>query len=337
MELATVDKRGAQKRIFTHQEEKKLAENIKVICDAQAEIVTKSFVKQQAANYYDFLHRRTLRSQTPHFSDGFIQGFKTRNSIPSRPTKLISRQKFLAHPDMEEEIVLYSCRVIEAVQKYGKHRIVNMGETPTRIMEVPRTGWARKSQDYAEIQSTGNRKECVTLVPAVAADGAKLELSFIKKGTTFECIRRNLLPLPIRLHYYFTKSGWMRSEVMLQWMDEVLRPYLKNDMGELGREPNAALILDDYDAHWTEEVTTKAEKMGVELIKVPPGFTATAQPLDISVMGSFKLLRSTEWVRRRNGNPDSIDDVRSSILAGLAAWENISREACASGWKAIGL
>jgi hypothetical protein len=120
-------------------------------------------------------------------------------------------------------------------------------------------------------------------------------------------------------------------------MDEVLRPYLKNDMGEEGRELNAALVMDDYDAHWTAEVRAKAEKMGVELIQVPPGYTATAQPMDVAVMGPFKLLRSTEWVRRRNGNPDSVDDVRSSILAALEAWNKLPKKACIAGWKAVGL
>jgi hypothetical protein len=162
MELATVDKRGTHKRIFTHQEEKKFADNIKAICNAQAEIVTKEFVRQEAADYHEFLHRRTLRSHTPHFSDGFISGLKYRHKIPSRPTKIIRRQTVLAHPDLEEQLVLYSCRVLEAVEKYGAHRVVNMDETPTRIVQVPRTGWACSEKGYAEIQSTGNEKDCVT-------------------------------------------------------------------------------------------------------------------------------------------------------------------------------
>jgi hypothetical protein len=337
MELATADKRGNQKRIFSHQQEKQFATHILSICDAQAEIVTSSYVKKEAHKFYRTFHPSVTRTYAPVFSNGWISGFKARNNIPSRPTRIISRQKVLAVPDLEERLVLYSCQVLEAVQKYGAHRVVNMDETPTRIVQVPRWGWSRHSNGYADIQSTGNEKDCVTLVPATAADGTKLELSFIKKGTTYECIKRKLLPLPVRLHAYYTISGWMRHEVLLQWLDEVLRPYLKNDMGEMGREMNAALIMDDYDAHWTEEVQMKAEKMGVELIRVPSGYTSVAQPLDVSVMGPFKTIRSQEWVRRRNGNPDSVDDVRSSILAALEAWDKLPKKACLSGWKAIGL
>jgi len=128
----------------------------------------------------------------------------------------------------------------------------------------------------------------------------------------------------------------VNGSVLCQWMDEVLRPYLKNDMGEEDREPNAALIMDDYDAHWTTAVQTKARKMGVELIRVPPGYTAAAQPLDVSVMGPFKLIRSTVWVQRRNGNADSVDDVRSSLLAAAEAWGKVTTKSCLSGWKCVG-
>jgi len=116
-----------------------------------------------------------------------------------------------------------------------------------------------------------------------------------------------------------------------------LRPYLKSDMGEWDRQPDAVLIIDDYGAHWTKRVRKRAAEMGVELIAVPPGYTATAQPLDVSVMGPFKKLRSVEWVKRRGGNADSVDDIRSSVLAALEAWDNVPLEACVAGWGSIGV
>jgi len=82
-------------------------------------------------------------------------------------------------------------------------------------------------------------------------------------------------------------------------------------------------------------VVRKARLMGVELIFVPGGTTATAQPLDISVMGPFAKQRQIQWLQRRRGEIDSVDNVRSAILAALEAWEKVSTKSCQEGWKVI--
>jgi len=68
---------------------------------------------------------------------------------------------------MEDQLIDYSCMVLEAIEKYGADRVVNFDETPTKVVEVPRTGWASKEKGYAEIQSTDSQDS-----PMKSSDGS---------------------------------------------------------------------------------------------------------------------------------------------------------------------
>lgn len=98
--------------------------------------------------------------------------------------------------------------------------------------------------------------------------------------------------LPPQVHSYISHKGWMNGQIMVEWMKEIVIPYLNGTPG--------ALVMDDYAAHWVDEVLDLARLHQIELIRVPPTTTWECQPLDISVMGPMKQIRQrlsneTRW------------------------------------------
>jgi hypothetical protein len=129
----------------------------------------------------------------------------------------------------------------------------------------------------------------VTLVVTVAANGNKLPLYFIAKGTTPKCTEKLEIPSPHRA--YYSDSGWMRSDVMVKYMRKIIVAYT-ND------EP-CMLIVDSYGAHISPEVREYAGRHNIELLVVPKCMTATLSPLDVGINGPLKSMYSKSWRRQR--------------------------------------
>jgi hypothetical protein len=75
--------------------------------------------------------------------------------------------------------------------------------------------------------STNNNKRA-TVAVMITADGTVLPLMVIFKGKPNGCIAKTEFvtdPAPHR--YRRQKNAWMDKAVMLAWVDDILRPYIK--------------------------------------------------------------------------------------------------------------
>lgn len=273
----------------------------------------------------------------PKFSVWWLEGFRDRNRISTHGVRIVKRITPAAERDQQDALIDFSCRVQQAVGQYGDERVVNMDETAARHVSSPCRGAGPVGGGPTRVQVAGSAKASVTVMCACTAAGAALPLSAIKMGTTIVCV--NNLNIRIDgLHLYYAQRGWTTGAIMCQWLLDVLRPYLRlplldDDANTL--EPIAALVADVYAAHCTPAVHTLCRRMRLELIIVPNSTTATAQPLDISAMGPYKQLRQREWLQRRAGNADSIDNDRSAILVAHAAWRQMSVRSLRDGWRPL--
>jgi hypothetical protein len=144
--------------------------------------------------------------------------------------------------------------------------------------------WSVHGQRNLEISSWGEEKKNVTLIPSVTASGERLRLAWIPKAKTYLAIRRMCLPPSI--FSYHSSSGRVFEDIVVQWIEDVVKPHLPGKSG--------ALVIDDYNVHWTHTVREKCSALKIQMIKVPPGQTVLCQPLDISVMGPYKQVRERE-------------------------------------------
>jgi hypothetical protein len=107
----------------------------------------------------------------------------------------------------------------------------------------------------------------------------------IFKGKPNGCIAKTkfaMYPAPHR--YRCQESAWMDKAVMLAWVDNILRPYIKTAPDDV----IPLLILNSYQCHMIELVVQKIQELGVEIKHIPGECTSLCQPIDIGFNKPFK-------------------------------------------------
>lgn len=330
---ASANGRGGHNRAFTPQQERLL--------DAQALAAVPAMTHTQLQGAALSLRRSILlaagRHALPlrslrnfHASNGFITALKRRNRLSShrmRPRKRESPDK-----DMKGEeyaILQFVHDVRTAVDTYGGARVLNMDETPVPQCEHPATGIVRTGSGLAArcTTSAGNRLN-VTHFACISAAGDKLPMSAVLRGKTQRCLNKIRIDASAavrRVRLYYSNSGWINAGILIQWLRDVVRPHTNG--------LPAALLLDDYNAHWTPEVCMAASEMNLQLIKVPPGKTVEYQPLDVCFHGPMARARQRIWSERRHLLPDAADTFQAAVERAQLAYESMSKEATINAWR----
>ena len=81
--------------------------------------------------------------------------------------------------------------------------------------------------------------------------------------------------------YAKSSSGWVDSELFLQWMNKVF-------LNHCGMQRPVLLFLDEHTSHVSLDVIDVARENNVILFCLPPHTTHALQPLDVSVFRSLK-------------------------------------------------
>ncbi len=128
-----------------------------------------------------------------------------------------------------------------------------------------------------------------------------------------------------------TQTGWARTETIINWLEEVLVPFVAG-------QP-FMLILDQYPPHRSREVRDLIERVGGHLDFIPGKCTSLLQPLDISIMKAFKCRLRAIWKAWKVGNTD--DDgqcppitLHEVIRMISLAWERIDPNAVRVAFRA---
>jgi hypothetical protein len=329
--LSTINNYGKHSQSFTPEQELVLAANIHSIINSHVELVSYQTVRAMAIDYYNFIHSkdRTTRSVgiVPFkASNGWIERFKARHGFIKRKPKIkkkITEHQILTH---ENDLITYSLMIEEAVNKYGADYVMNMDETPAKICEQPLSGWSNIDNDNLEIISDGNTRAMITILPTITANGNKLDFGWIHSAKTYKAILE-MLSIPREIKSYFSDSGWINNGIMLRYLREIVWPYI-------GNHP-AALILDDYKAHWTEDVLELAASMNLELIQVPRSTTSRSQPLDLTVNGPMKQKRTQLWIEERANGILTTDNIERTVTRAYKAYQLIDRNTIKKGWFMI--
>ena len=97
--------------------------------------------------------------------------------------------------------------------------------------------------------------------------------------------KKEFATFPTSHHYHCCQdAAWMDETVMLAWVDQVLRPYVKTAPEDIV----PILILDSYRCHTMASVVQKIQELGVEVKHIPGGCTSLCQPVNIGFNKQFK-------------------------------------------------
>ncbi|HVW99748.1 MAG TPA: hypothetical protein VHA52_04785 [Candidatus Babeliaceae bacterium] len=283
-----------------------------------SQFVNKQTVLDEVTNYYHQVYPRPLRSNPPFpASPQFITRFRQRNNLTWKRHK-IRRQKEMTEEKKNELIdqtVEYYLQVDEAVQKYGASLVMNADETAAHAVQHPSSSYGVTGQPN-NVQTNLSHKDAITTMPTIAADGSKLRLFVLVKGRSKKSEENKHLPSHIYTDH--TNSGWTNSEVLVRYIHEVVAKYTE--------DKPSGLILDDYDAHKTDEVKESCRQHNIQIILVPPGQTSHAQPLDVSVNSRIKQKARKKWVQDKEERPEEADTLSRAAQRVDMALADIPKE-----------
>jgi hypothetical protein len=193
---------------------------------------------------------------------------------------------------------------------------VHVLEPPSRALAPPH------SNDYAYIKTKYVHGSYLTTLPCISAAGEKMPLTAVLKGKTPRCLRKiknNASKAVRKVKLFYTAKGKTTGEFMVQWLHEVFL--------ERTWFTPCALILDDYRAHWTQEVQIHAQALNIRLLHVPPSMTSECQPLDVRYNGPMLAKRKRFWLQRKTDNPFHIDSWQSAVELAQLGYADMSQEA----------
>lgn len=310
---ASADKRGGHNRTFTHEQEQLLAD----VVLAASPSMTHTQIRDEALHLHTAVHTLEHQTRSVHAplgsfvaSSRFVTRFKRAHSLVSHRTAVAYTPKVKEGEDRYTTHLDYVTEVQDAIMRHGARMVLNMDETAISKVDPPTTAVVAKNSGQAAIIGThvGSLGQQITTMPCISAAGDKLQLCAVAKGKTPRCLKRiidNASPAIARVRFYYSQKGWVNAEIMQQWLTDVVQPYTKS--------APAALVLDSYTCHFTDEVREAAKKMNLELIQVPPGATATLQPLDVQYNGTLLNARKKIWRENKQRDAWAEDSQRAAI------------------------
>ncbi|RQM21707.1 hypothetical protein B5M09_013327 [Aphanomyces astaci] len=205
--------------------------------------------------------------------------------------------------------------------------IYNVDETGFYYDMPPRYIWNFRGGD-ANIATGEKHSLRMTAVLTVRADGTKLPLLFVIRGTPSGRIETFEVPTYPAGHFYAVQEkAWMDNAVWRSYLRSLLLPQIE--------EPSV-LLVDNFESHVSDEsYSIVHDELGCILVPMPPNATSVCQPLDVGVMAPFKRYLRDEWLAEDIIDGDHGDDFDTPcasqkrlamIKRAILAWDKVSAE-----------
>ena len=257
-------------------------------------------------------------------SPQFVTGFRRRHGFGTTPHKL--KRQGPAQLQEEDTKIDAACEFLErvenAVEKYGPHNVVNADETAAHGVQHTKTSWNVVGEPNI-VHTDNSDRDAITTMPAVSVADDRLPMQILVRGKTMRAVRNKNLPHTTAP--YPTPSGWQTSSTTAQYIDDEFSQYTDD-------QPSA-IILDEYDAHHTDEVKAAAHRHNVEIIPVPPGMTHILQPLDVGVFGPLKRRAREKWVEDKAEGKENADTLSRAVERINEAYHELPSKTITTAWQ----
>lgn len=314
---------------FTPEEEKMMADYIKVNYIDKKKIFTNQDFKAYAITVYAQIHcnDENYESLTFKCSNKFIRQFKMRHGFSSR------KSHFKRRPivDPNSPYILKFIQEIDQLLSIDKpnYHVLNMDETNFLTIPNGLTTWAEKGTDavIAEYQA-GNDKQAMTVLATIDSEGNKYPLLYVAKGKTNRVEKTQIGN--VEGHYKcHSKSGWSTNEVMRRYIDFIVY-YFQTVKYE--DNPEIHIVLDVYASHHSDETKQYAADKGVFLHYIPAGCTDLFQPLDRVIFAIVKA-RARYYFRLRFQNSANMKfGIKEASEDFAMAWNMITEKDVMKAW-----
>jgi transposase len=223
----------------------------------------------------------------------------------------------------EEECAHFMANLIAAHHRYPPSSIVNFDESNWHLVMADDQTVATRGAETVCHYCNGDPKANFSFFATITADGSKLPLILIAKGTTNRC-HKQFGKHDAYIHdVWHSPSGWSTVTLMIEYLNWLRR--------QIPGEP-LCLIMDQYTTHTAAETEREAENLGIEVIWVPRGGTGRYQPLDRRIFGALKSKGKAKWRRYFNDHYGAgcTKEMGAQLL--LESWNDLSESVVTAGW-----
>jgi DDE superfamily endonuclease len=201
-------------------------------------------------------------------------------------------------PKKQDDAKAFVKGTIPSVNMPGrdKHFIINMDQTPVFFSMTPKTTLDERGTRSVNVRAstTGSTMRSIFVVSVTAAGGT-LPLMIVYKGKQNGCIVRDFTDAtkgyPAGCSYVCQESAWMDERVMLEWVNNVLKPYVATVPPDIV----PLLFLDSYKCYLMSSVVSKIQDLGIEVNHIPGGCTGLTQPVDVGINKPLKNRIRNKW------------------------------------------
>jgi hypothetical protein len=309
---------------FTAADEAEVASRLRA-AKRHGEYVSRQEVMKAVMELWAERHPRPTRSVAPFkCSPQFITRFRRRHGFSTTKHQLRTQGPARRRNDDEKADAMaeFMIHVHEAVEQYGANNVINADETAAHSVQHTRSSWGNVGEPNV-VNTRVSAREAITTMPAVSAAGDRLPMQVIVKGKTQQAVKNKHLPDSTAA--YPTPSGWQKSSSLTQ--------YIEDEVSQYTDDQPSALIMDDYDAHKTEEVRAALKEHNIEPIVVPPAMTHLLQPLDVGVNGVLKGRAREKWVEDKAAGKENADTLSRAAERMNEAYHELPRSTITSAFN----
>jgi len=238
-------------------------------------------------------------SMSPEFN---TKSFTARTSAAwrfMRAHSLVYRMGTHVSQRNPEEVRQEATEYMEVMRRIvvGPHRdmryIINMDQTPVYFAMNAKRTIDVVGVKTVHVRTSPHDTKRATVAVSITGAGSVLPSMVIFKGKPDGRIARNEFSDYPRNHQYRCQdNAWMDEEVMVAWVNDVLKPYVANAPDHV----IPLLILDSYRCHMMASVVTRIQDLGVEVRHIPGGCTPLCQPVDVGFNKPFKDRVRRQWL-----------------------------------------
>jgi hypothetical protein len=162
-----------------------------------------------------------------------------------------------------------------------------------------------------------------TFFASVVADGTKLPLVLVAKGSTARCHTQFGKHEQVSHEIWHSHNRWCTEGLMLQYLG-----WLRTQIAA----PEVCLLRNQFGAHDTPFVHHDASRFNIHLVFVPKGEIGRYQPLERKTFGALKFKGRTKWARYYRANPGIVCTCEIAADLLLTAWTELDQSCFFAAW-----
>ena len=184
---------------------------------------------------------------------------KRMNFVKRKVTTAKSKHAVAEFQRLKEEFLQDVVTTVE-MEEIPSELILNWDQTGIKI--VPSNTWTMEEQGSKQVDVAGsNDKWQITAVFCGSLVGDILPVQVIYQGKTSRCHPNHQFPPD--WHITHSPKHWSNEDTMIQYVEEIIIPYIKSARASFSNDAPALVIMDNFKGQITPTVTELLESNNI--------------------------------------------------------------------------